>query len=82
MMKDFVESIRGLIYIGSYLTFTTLKNRRFPMSWMKWRVETYYGIPASDFTWRLLFKTAKFSDLMKYAKWVQENRKYLKGNSL
>ena len=52
------------------------------MSWMKWRVETYYGIPTDEFTFRKLFEVATLSDLFKYAKWVEENRKYLKTDSI
>ena len=68
-------SVKGLIYIGSYLLFAIIRNRRFPMPWLKWRVETYYGIPTDEFTFRKLLKVATLSDLLKYAKWVEENRK-------
>ena len=70
-----MESVKGLIYISKYLAITVIRNRRFPMPWLKWRVETYYGIPTDEFTFRRLFKVAKLSDLLKYAKWVEENRK-------
>ena len=71
-MKD---SVKGLIYISTYLLISIIRNRRFPMPWLKWRVETYYGIPTDEFTFRRLFKVATLSDLLKYAKWVEENRK-------
>ena len=77
-----MDSVKGLIYISKYLAITIIRNRRFPMPWLKWRVETYYGITTDEFTFRRLFKVAKLSDLLKYAKWVQENRKMLSGDCL
>ena len=52
------------------------------MAWMKWRVETYYGIPTDEFTFKKLFAVTTLSDLLKYAKWVEENRKYFEIKSL
>ena len=75
-------SVRGLIYISAYLMKAIIRNKRFPMAWLKWRVETYYGIPTNEFTFRKLFKVATLSDLLKYAKWVEQNRKYLRVESL
>ena len=77
-----METVKGLIYISTYLLKAMIKNKRFPIEWMKWRVETYYGIPTNEFTFRKLFKIATLSDLCKYARWVEQNRKYLRIESL
>ena len=52
-----------------------LRNRRLPRDWFKWRVETYYGIPANEFTLKKLLAVAKASDILKYAKWVDGNKR-------
>ena len=77
-----METVRGIIYISGYIAKATIKNRRFPMAWMKWRVETYYGIPTDEFTFKRLFEVATLPDLCKYAKWVEQNRKYLRIDSV
>lgn len=80
--KDILNFMRGSLYIGRYVLAACIRNRRFPMAWMKWRVETYYAIPSSEFTFRKLFKVAKLKHWYHYAKWVQENRKYLSSGAL
>lgn len=77
-----MESVKGLIYISTYILKAIIRNKRFPLSWLKWRVETYYGIPIDEFTFRKLFQVVTLSDLLKYAKWVEENRKLLKDSTL
>ena len=73
-----MKSIKGLLYIAEYIIISTLRNRRLPKDWFKWRVETYYGIPADEFTLRRLLSVAKASDILKYAKWVYENKELTK----
>lgn len=71
-------TLKGLLYIAEYIIIATLKNRKLPIDWFKWRVETYYGIPANEFTLRKLLAVAKASDILKYARWVNVNNQLTK----
>ena len=73
-----METIKGLLYIAEYIIIATLRNRKLPTEWFKWRVETYYGIPCAEFTLRKLLAVAKPSDIFKYARWVYQNKKIMK----
>ena len=68
------SSIRGLLYISMYLLKAIIRNKRFPLPWLKWRVETYYAIPVEEFTFTKLLRVATIHDLLKYAKWVDSIR--------
>ena len=76
-INEIISSIRGIVYISKIVISAIIRNKRFPKDWFKWRVETYYGIPSSEFTWKKLADVAKLSDIMKYSKWVDENRRIL-----
>ena len=72
-------TLKGLLYIAEYIIIATLKNRKLPTDWFKWRVETYYGIPCAEFRLSKLLAVARLSDIFKYARWVHQNRKIMKG---